>query len=98
MSKITFTKSLLRHTLGARPDDPAYPDMVMTTEVEDTKGTISQYHRGMPGLTKRELISTMLLQGLISNSYPNDGRDSDEVISDALNIADKLISKLGKGK
>ena len=91
-----ISKSLIRHQATSQPDDPAYPDMVMSTEVEDSEGVVSQLHRGMPGLTKRELISAMLLQGLLSNSYPEAGHESDEMICKSLNLADKLISKLCK--
>lgn len=87
------SKSLTRHRLGARPDDPAYPDMVMSTEVEDCNGTVSQLHRGTSGLTKRELISAMLLQGILSNTYPDAPFES-EMVTKSLNLADKLISKL----
>lgn len=67
-------------------NDSAYP--IETTDA-------SKYEFVDKGLTKRELISAMCLQGLLSNSGL---RHNIEYAKDAVKLADALIAELNKGE
>lgn len=46
------------------------------------------------GLTKRELIATMMAQGLASNSVPGSHHLTKNLITEALELTDELLSQL----
>jgi len=51
-------------------------------------------HAAQEGLTKRDLIAAMVLQGTLSN--PNDRRTPVEAAAKAVEYADALIAELAK--
>ena len=63
---------------------------------DGTKNT--SYNPQCQGLTKREQFAAMAMQGLISSWGAHDVTDCDEIASDAVMMADALLSQLEKAK
>lgn len=68
---------------------PAYP---LTEEMDATMDVAIEESKYRTGLTKRELIAAMAMQGLLAN--PNVTYFEDAVADEAMNAADVLIMKL----
>jgi hypothetical protein len=72
-------------------NQPAFPVSEETTDRIDAGTTIYS------GLTKREKIAAMALQGMLAKSHAIDGMTEHEVNSitaDAVMFADELLNKL----
>lgn len=65
--------------------EPAYP-------IQDTYHPNGQVEYGRPGLTKRELLAAMALQGMLANT-DNSGR-AEAYAKDAVAQADALLAAL----
>lgn len=68
------------------PNDPIAPNMTQDNNVMFADG----------GLTKREYFSALALQGLLANQ--DYGYHCEDVESDAVILADRLIRELNKTK
>lgn len=71
-------------------DKPAYP-IAGSYDDEHPQVIVPVEH----GLTKRELIAAMCLQGLLSNSWDDKGREAPKI---SVQMADALIEELQKEK
>lgn len=67
-------------------NDPAYPK-------PDTTYPNGQVQFGQPGLTKRELVAAMVLQGLASNSSTR-GATPELLADTSVLIAEALLTRL----
>ena len=67
------------------------------TDISGYKDIPGRIENGM-GLSKREQFAAMAMQGLISSWGAHDVTDCDEIASDAVMMADALLSQLEKSK
>ena len=67
------------------------------TDISGYKDIPGRIENGM-GLSKREQFAAMAMQGLISSWGAHDVTDCDEIASDAVMMADALLSQLEKAK
>lgn len=66
-----------------------------TTDPHEPASPWGENGRALGGLTKRELIAAMLMQGL-ANGYEVDGVEFDVLARDSVSAADALIEQLNK--
>lgn len=75
-------------------DTPAYPHKRVVTPEYDPNAECKPYEVFTSGLTKRELISAMVLQGLCANSIRGPHHEPQNIIPEAIYLTDKLLDAL----
>jgi hypothetical protein len=75
-------------------NQPAFPDTMRAAP----QSYLNQYPEQWPtGMTKRELVAAMALQGILAKSHATDGMTEHEVKSitaDSILFADELLTQL----
>lgn len=76
-------------------EKPAYPTEIAFHEGKPLESNqISQNTGIFPGLTKRELIAAMVMQGIVAHSVNYMAADYREAAKDAIACADELLKQL----